>query len=97
MPDDPVSTFKPEDSELNYRFFEEDLNTKEKLLAYLEEIYTKEASEKFVQDKFNSKSIIETAGKLARVDADAGSQLFWKDAAVVSSTKPNEQTNVTYT
>ncbi|CAH0120793.1 hypothetical protein PAE9249_03316 [Paenibacillus sp. CECT 9249] len=97
MPDGPVSTFKPEGSELNYRFFGEDLNTKEKLLAYLEEIYTKEASEKFVQDKLNGKSIIEIAGKLAQVDADAGSQLFWKDATVVSSTKPNEQTNVTYT
>lgn len=56
-----------------YRYVGSDLDTKEKLMKYLENIYTKATSDKLMTNL----QLIEKDGKLAQPNADKGSMLQW--------------------
>ncbi|WP_052714150.1 DL-endopeptidase inhibitor IseA family protein [Paenibacillus dauci] len=53
-----------------YRYLSQDIGTRSKLLAYLMETYTKQASETFIQKNF-----VQNNGKMAQLQADGGSLL----------------------
>ncbi|WP_458118704.1 DL-endopeptidase inhibitor IseA family protein [Paenibacillus sp. Z6-24] len=53
-----------------YRYLSQDIGTHSKLLAYLMETYTKQASETFIQKYF-----VQNNGKMAQLEADGGSLL----------------------
>lgn len=59
----------------SYRYLSEDIGTKSKLISYLTQAYTKQASEQFV-----SKFFVEINGKLAQLDADGGNLLAFNRA-----------------
>ncbi len=59
----------------SYRYLSEDIGTKTKLISYLTQAYTKQASEQFV-----SKFFVEINGKLAQLDADGGNLLEFNRA-----------------
>lgn len=58
-----------------YRYVSTDIGTHSKLLAYLMETYTKQASEAYIQKYF-----IENNGKMAQLEADGGSMLEFNRA-----------------
>ncbi|UFJ41284.1 IseA DL-endopeptidase inhibitor family protein [Brevibacillus humidisoli] len=60
----------------HYRYMGQDLDTREKLIRYLEQGYTIEAIETFIQQA----KIVEHEGRLAQPDADYGSLLEWQNA-----------------
>lgn len=53
-----------------YRYLSQDIGTRSKLLSYLMETYTKQASETFIQKHF-----VQNNGKMAQLEADGGSLL----------------------
>ncbi|MCR8980558.1 DL-endopeptidase inhibitor IseA family protein [Brevibacillus laterosporus] len=57
----------------DYRFVGSDIDTKEKLMKYLENVYTKTASDKVVDNL----KLIEKDGKLAQPSIDKSSVLQW--------------------
>ncbi|WP_179031633.1 DL-endopeptidase inhibitor IseA family protein [Paenibacillus kribbensis] len=59
----------------SYRYLSEDIGTKTKLINYLTQAYTKQASEQFV-----GKFFVEINGKLAQLDADGGNLLEFNRA-----------------
>ncbi|MGW8957432.1 DL-endopeptidase inhibitor IseA family protein [Paenibacillus sp. NPDC055715] len=59
----------------SYRYLSEDIGTKTKLISYLTQAYTKQASEQFV-----GKFFVEINGKLAQLDADGGNLLEFNRA-----------------
>ncbi|MBE0338186.1 DL-endopeptidase inhibitor IseA family protein [Paenibacillus sp. 23TSA30-6] len=59
----------------SYRYLSEDIGTKTKLISYLMQAYTKQASEQFV-----GKFFVEINGKLAQLDADGGNLLEFNRA-----------------
>ncbi|ALP38983.1 hypothetical protein ASL14_06935 [Paenibacillus sp. IHB B 3084] len=59
----------------SYRYLSEDIGTKTKLISYLTQAYTKQASEQFV-----GKFFAEINGKLAQLDADGGNLLEFNRA-----------------
>ncbi|URJ61297.1 IseA DL-endopeptidase inhibitor family protein [Paenibacillus polymyxa] len=54
----------------SYRYLSEDIGTKTKLISYLTQAYTKQASEQFV-----GKFFVEVNGRLAQLNADGGNLL----------------------
>nr|WP_244491646.1 IseA DL-endopeptidase inhibitor family protein [Paenibacillus jamilae] len=54
----------------SYRYLSEDIGTKTKLINYLTQAYTKQASEQFV-----GKFFVEVNGRLAQLNADGGNLL----------------------
>ncbi|GIP39361.1 hypothetical protein J31TS4_26410 [Paenibacillus sp. J31TS4] len=67
----------------HYRWMGEDLNTKAKLVAYLEEVYTAERVKQFWQERQKAGSFAEVDGRLAQPNADGGSLLVWAEAKAV--------------
>jgi|GEM_PF-1128358 len=61
---------------MEYRYLGSDLDTQEKLMAYLGEVFTPEASEAFIQQA----RIVEHEGRMAQPHADGGSLLQWENA-----------------
>ncbi|EHS59103.1 DL-endopeptidase inhibitor IseA family protein, partial [Paenibacillus sp. Aloe-11] len=59
----------------SYRYLSEDIGTKTKLINYLTQAYTKQASEQFV-----GKFFVEINGKLVQLDADGGNLLEFNRA-----------------
>ncbi|WP_342428136.1 DL-endopeptidase inhibitor IseA family protein [Paenibacillus sp. FSL L8-0158] len=59
----------------SYRYLSEDIGTKTKLISYLTQAYTKQASEQFV-----GKFFVEVNGKLAQLNADGGNLLEFNRA-----------------
>ncbi|WP_025717133.1 DL-endopeptidase inhibitor IseA family protein, partial [Paenibacillus sp. 1-18] len=59
----------------SYRYLSEDIGTKTKLINYLTQAYTKQASEQFV-----GKFFVEINGKLAQLNADGGNLLEFNRA-----------------
>ncbi|PNQ84814.1 DL-endopeptidase inhibitor IseA family protein [Paenibacillus polymyxa] len=59
----------------SYRYLSEDIGTKTKLINYLTQAYTKQASEQFV-----SKFFVEVNGRLAQLNADGGNLLEFSQA-----------------
>lgn len=59
----------------SYRYLSEDIGTKTKLISYLTQAYTKQASEQFV-----GKFFVEIKGKLAQLDADGSNLLEFNRA-----------------
>ena len=62
------------------RYLGSDINTKNKFINYLSDFYTLDAIQTFMKDA----GIIEHNGKMAQPNADGGSLLSYKDAAVVN-------------
>ncbi|HHV65350.1 MAG TPA: hypothetical protein GXX46_09795 [Peptococcaceae bacterium] len=71
-----LETFEHE--EMEYRYLGPDLETKDKLLAYLEETFTPETAEQFITEMM----FIEKDGRMAQPNADGGSILQWDKAEV---------------
>lgn len=71
-----METFEQEGME--FRYLGSDLETKDKLLAYLEETFTPEAAEQFIAEMM----FIEKDGRMAQPNADGGSILQWDKAEV---------------
>lgn len=65
-------------NDMDYRFLGKDLDTKEKLAAYMGISYTEEAIQSFIE----TSRIIEHDGRLAQPNADGGSLLNYKRAFV---------------
>ena len=61
-----------------YRYLGSDIDTMEKILSYLQDTYTKEASHSFIKQA----GIIEKDGRLAQPNADGGSLLNWPEALI---------------
>nr|WP_238791625.1 IseA DL-endopeptidase inhibitor family protein [Paenibacillus sp. EKM207P] len=59
----------------SYRYLSEDIGTKTKLINYLMQAYTKQASEQFV-----GKFFVEVNGRLAQLNADGGNLLEFSRA-----------------
>jgi len=59
----------------SYRYLSEDIGTKSKLINYLTQAYTKQASEQFV-----GKFFVEVNGRLAQLNADSGNLLEFNRA-----------------
>lgn len=59
----------------SYRYLSEDIGTKTKLISYLTQAYTKQASEQFV-----GKFFVEVNGRLAQLNADGGNLLEFNRA-----------------
>ncbi|MFT9368475.1 MAG: DL-endopeptidase inhibitor IseA family protein [Paenibacillus polymyxa] len=59
----------------SYRYLSEDIGTKTKLINYLTQAYTKQASEQFV-----GKFFVEVNGRLAQLNADGGNLLEFSRA-----------------
>lgn len=59
----------------SYRYLSEDIGTKTKLISYLTQAYTKQASEQFV-----GKFFVEVNGRLAQLNADSGNLLEFNRA-----------------
>ncbi len=59
----------------SYRYLSEDIGTKTKLINYLTQVYTKQASEQFV-----GKFFVEVNGRLAQLNADGGNLLEFSRA-----------------
>lgn len=59
----------------SYRYLSEDIGTKTKLISYLTQAYTKQASEQFV-----GKFFVEINGRLAQLNADGGNLLEFNRA-----------------
>ncbi|WP_025683135.1 DL-endopeptidase inhibitor IseA family protein, partial [Paenibacillus maysiensis] len=59
----------------SYRYLSEDIGTKTKLVSYLTQAYTKQASEQFV-----GKFFVEVNGRLAQLNADGGNLLEFNRA-----------------
>ncbi|MFY0546017.1 DL-endopeptidase inhibitor IseA family protein [Brevibacillus sp. H7] len=70
----PIPTFQVNGME--YRYLGKDIETKEKLMAYLQQSLTQEASEAFIK----AANIIEHEGRLGQPNADGGSMLQWENA-----------------
>ncbi len=75
-----IKTFPVEGRDSEYRWMGSDLNTKEKYIAYLEEVYTPEQAEAFWKRQTESGAIVEIDGKLAQINADGGSLRFWGES-----------------
>jgi len=89
---EPLQSFTVK--ELDYRWMGDSLATKEKYIAYLEEVYTPEQASAFWSKQTESGSIIEIDGKLAQPNADGGSLLNWGEAKVKE--QPGESKQKTY-
>ncbi|ALS22498.1 MULTISPECIES: DL-endopeptidase inhibitor IseA family protein [Paenibacillus] len=63
-----------------YRWMGSDLDTKDKFISYIEEIYTPEQAEAYWKKQTENGSIVEIEGKLAQPEADGGSMTGWADA-----------------
>lgn len=59
----------------SYRYLSEDIGTRSKLISYLTQAYTKQASEQFV-----GKFFVEVNGRLAQLNADGGNLLEFNRA-----------------
>ncbi|WP_054955735.1 DL-endopeptidase inhibitor IseA family protein [Paenibacillus dakarensis] len=66
----------------HYRWMGNDLDTKAKLSAYLQEVYTKERVERFLSSQLASGNLAEKDGRLAQPNADGGSILDWANAKI---------------
>lgn len=66
----------------NYRWMGSDLDTKAKLIAYLEEVYTPEQAAAFWTKESQDGSLVDIGGKLAQPNADGGNLLDWSKAKV---------------
>ncbi|TSI03987.1 DL-endopeptidase inhibitor IseA family protein [Lysinibacillus sp. BW-2-10] len=75
-----LSTFTKGD--LEYRYMAENLDSEEKLRAYLENWYTPEQT----ANLFKELGFITHNGKLAQPNADGGSLLNWEKASVIRTT-----------
>lgn len=71
----------------SYRYFGEDFKTKEKIFAYLQEVYTKEAANRI----FGAMDIIEYQGKLAQPNRVANANLLWQQADIASRKQINDE------
>lgn len=69
-----MKTFKLNGTE--YRYLGKDLDSKAKLTAYLQDVYTPTTVEKIIK----SLKIVEHEGKMAQPNADGGSLLDWQSA-----------------
>lgn len=82
----PIQSFLVEG--MDYRYLGTDLDTKEKLYAYLERFFTREAVDDFIKHA----RIIEYNGKMAQPNADGGSILQWDQAeASLAKEEPGVQ------
>ncbi|GAA4722518.1 DL-endopeptidase inhibitor IseA family protein [Brevibacillus fulvus] len=70
----PIATVTVNGQE--YRYLGSDLETKEKLTAYLAQVYTPEAIAQLLKDA----NLVEHEGKMVQPNADGGSMLRWEDA-----------------
>ncbi|MGG3563243.1 DL-endopeptidase inhibitor IseA family protein [Neobacillus rhizosphaerae] len=70
----------------SYRYMGEDFITKEKVLAYLEEVYTKEVANRI----YGAMDFIEYNGKLAQPNRQMSGNLLWQDAEIGSRKKLND-------
>ncbi|MDQ1146003.1 ribosomal protein S17E [Bacillus sp. SORGH_AS 510] len=70
----------------SYRYLGEDFNTKKKILAYLQDVYTKEAANRI----FGALDIIEYQGKLAQPNRVANANLLWQQAEIASRKQIND-------
>ncbi len=61
-----------------YRWMGSDLDTKDKFISYIEEIYTPEQAEAYWKKQTENGSIVEIEGKLAQPEADGGSMTGWQ-------------------
>lgn len=66
----------------DYRWLGADLDSKAKLTAYLEEVFTPEQVAQYWQDTIADGSIVDINGRLAQVNADGGSMWDWNQAKV---------------
>ncbi|NJJ39065.1 DL-endopeptidase inhibitor IseA family protein [Paenibacillus apii] len=64
----------------HYRWLGEDLSTKEKLFAYLKEVYTPEKVQQYWNSQTQSGSLAEVGGRLAQPNADGSSLRDWSKA-----------------
>ncbi|WP_185702861.1 DL-endopeptidase inhibitor IseA family protein [Paenibacillus rhizophilus] len=64
----------------HYRWLGEDLSTKEKLFAYLKEVYTPEKVQQYWNSQTQSGSLAIVGGRLAQPNADGGSLRDWTKA-----------------
>lgn len=69
-----IETFTKDGND--YRYLGVDLDTKEKVIAYLQQSFSKEAAISFLEQA----AFIEVNGRLAQSNADGGSLLNWKNA-----------------
>jgi hypothetical protein len=88
-------TFKPQGIDRNYRLLSEDIGTKEKLTAYLQEIFTADAVTAFINDQFSRKLLLEEAGQLAQPDGDRGSLLEWNRAKIAKLAQSGQKATAT--
>ncbi|WML55959.1 DL-endopeptidase inhibitor IseA family protein [Neobacillus sp. PS2-9] len=70
----------------SYRYMVEDFITKEKVLAYLEEVYTKEVANRI----YGAMDFIEYNGKLAQPNRQMSGNLLWQDAEIASRKQLND-------
>jgi len=69
-----METFEHDGTE--YRYLGEDIGTKDKLLVYMHEVYSPQATEAIL----SMYKFIEHNGRMAQPNADGGSLLEWADA-----------------
>ncbi|NOU98739.1 DL-endopeptidase inhibitor IseA family protein [Paenibacillus planticolens] len=82
-PEGPVKTFTVKGKQHEFRWMGDDLNSKEKLIAFLEKIYTSEQVAAFWNQLVQAGDYIEVDNKLAQVNADGGSLMSWGDSTAV--------------
>jgi hypothetical protein len=75
-----------------YRYLETDFNTKEKVMEYLMETFTKEVAEEIMKVH----SLVEIEGKLAQPDENFSGSYLWQDAVAIKIVNPKGNTYVTY-
>lgn len=73
-------SFKVPGRDHPYRWMGSDLDTKDKFIAYIEEVYTPEQADAYWKKQTDDGSIVEMEGKLAQPEADGGSMMDWVDA-----------------
>ncbi|MFJ9501634.1 DL-endopeptidase inhibitor IseA family protein [Brevibacillus centrosporus] len=91
----PFSRFKPIGAEYDYRWLSEDIDTKEKLQHYLEDLFSTPTVTTYISDLFAKKQIIEEVGKLAQPEADGGSMRQWESAKVAKLEQKGKTAKVT--
>ncbi|WP_165452460.1 DL-endopeptidase inhibitor IseA family protein [Paenibacillus thalictri] len=65
---------------MEYRWLGSDIETKAKLLAYLEETYTPEQVSAYWNKQTDNSILLEINGRLAQPNADGGGSLNWAEA-----------------
>lgn len=89
------ASFQPQGMNVPYRWLSQDIGSKEKLAAYLGEIFSAEAVKSYLDDQIARKMLLEVDGELAQPDGDYGSLSDWSKVKITRLDQKDQKATAT--